>query len=168
MKNAAPKSQDADAKPYVPTLADVEAFKAYMAARKKAAPRLKVAPARRHPFRCSWLTPIERQASTGHVPAIFCNTSGPTSTHAGGWCCGRLSGGDHFRLSQLSASGRHLGAIPNAAADRAACGSVDFGLNRRANPRPYRCHATIARIFANRSESCSVGESEIAPITSPC
>ena len=44
MKNAAPKSQDADAKPYVPTLADAEAFKAYMAAQKKAAPRLKVAP----------------------------------------------------------------------------------------------------------------------------
>ena len=38
MKNAAPKSQDADAKPYVPTLADAEAFKAYMAAQKKAAP----------------------------------------------------------------------------------------------------------------------------------
>ena len=44
MKNAAPKSQGAVVKPYVPTLADAEAFKAYMAAREKAAPRLKVAP----------------------------------------------------------------------------------------------------------------------------
>ena len=43
-QNAAPKAQDADAKPYVPPLADAEAFKAYMAAREKAAPRLKVAP----------------------------------------------------------------------------------------------------------------------------
>ncbi len=37
MENAAPK-------PYVPTLADAEAYKAYMTAREKAAPRLKVAP----------------------------------------------------------------------------------------------------------------------------
>ena len=44
MKNAAPKAQDADAKPYQPTQADVRAFEAYMAAQKKAAPRLKVEP----------------------------------------------------------------------------------------------------------------------------
>ncbi len=44
MKNVAPKAQDADAKPYQPTPADAQAFDAYMAARKKAAPRLKVAP----------------------------------------------------------------------------------------------------------------------------
>jgi hypothetical protein len=44
MKNVVPKAQDADAKPYQPTPADAEAFKAYMAARKKAAPRLKVVP----------------------------------------------------------------------------------------------------------------------------
>ncbi len=44
MKNAAPKVQDAEAKPYQPTPADAQAFKAYMAARKKAAPRLKVVP----------------------------------------------------------------------------------------------------------------------------
>jgi hypothetical protein len=44
MENAAPKAQDADAKPYQPTPADAEAFEAYMAARKKAAPRLKVVP----------------------------------------------------------------------------------------------------------------------------
>ncbi len=44
MKNAPPKAQDADAKPYQPTPADAEALKAYMAARKKAAPRLKVVP----------------------------------------------------------------------------------------------------------------------------
>ena len=44
MKNAAPKAEDADAKPYQPTQADAQAFEAYMAARKKAAPRLKVVP----------------------------------------------------------------------------------------------------------------------------
>ena len=44
MKNAAPKAQDADAKPYQPTQADAQAFEAYMAARKNAAPRLKVGP----------------------------------------------------------------------------------------------------------------------------
>jgi hypothetical protein len=43
MKNA-PKAQDADEKPYQPTQADAHAFEAYLAARKKAAPRLKVAP----------------------------------------------------------------------------------------------------------------------------
>ncbi len=37
-------AQDAAAKSYQPTPADAEAFKAYMAARKKAAPRLKVVP----------------------------------------------------------------------------------------------------------------------------
>ncbi len=42
MKDAAPKAQDADAKPYKPTQADVQAFEAYMAGRKKAAPRLRV------------------------------------------------------------------------------------------------------------------------------
>ncbi len=44
MKNAAPKAQDAEAKPYQPTQANVRAFEAYMAAQKKAAPRLKVEP----------------------------------------------------------------------------------------------------------------------------
>jgi len=44
MKMATPEAQDAAAKPYQPTPADAEAFKAYMAARKKAAPRLKVVP----------------------------------------------------------------------------------------------------------------------------
>ena len=44
MKNAAPKAEDAVAKPYQPTQTDVRAFEAYMAAREKAAPRLKVAP----------------------------------------------------------------------------------------------------------------------------
>ena len=44
MKKAAPKAQHADAKPYEPTPADALAFDAYMAARKKAAPRLKVLP----------------------------------------------------------------------------------------------------------------------------
>ena len=44
MKNAVPKAQDADAKPYQPTRADARAFQAYMAERKKAAPRLKVVP----------------------------------------------------------------------------------------------------------------------------
>jgi hypothetical protein len=43
MKEAAPKAQDI-AKPYQPTQADVRAFETYMAARKKAAPRLKVVP----------------------------------------------------------------------------------------------------------------------------
>jgi hypothetical protein len=43
MKEAAPKAQDI-AKPYQPTQADVQAFETYMAARKKAAPRLKVVP----------------------------------------------------------------------------------------------------------------------------
>ena len=42
MKKVAPKAEDAAAKPYQPTQADAQAFKAYMAARKKAAPRLKV------------------------------------------------------------------------------------------------------------------------------
>ncbi len=44
MKNAAAKAEDADAKPYQPTQADAQAFEAYMAARKKAAPRLKGVP----------------------------------------------------------------------------------------------------------------------------
>src|SRR5271167_3225405 len=44
MKKAAPKAQHADAKPYQPTPADAQALDAYMAARKKAAPRLKVVP----------------------------------------------------------------------------------------------------------------------------
>src|SRR5208283_4819882 len=44
MKVATPEAQDAAAKPYQPTPADAEAFKAYMAARKKAAPGLKVVP----------------------------------------------------------------------------------------------------------------------------
>ncbi len=44
MKNPAPKAQDADAKSYKPTQADAQAFEAYMAGRKKAAPRLKVVP----------------------------------------------------------------------------------------------------------------------------
>ena len=44
MKNPAPKAQDADAKPYQPTPPDAQAFQTYMAARKKAAPRLKVVP----------------------------------------------------------------------------------------------------------------------------
>ena len=43
MKETAPKAQDI-AKPYQPTQADVRAFEAYMVARKKAAPRLKVVP----------------------------------------------------------------------------------------------------------------------------
>ncbi len=47
MENAAPKAQDADAKPYQPTAADAQAFDAYAAARKKAAPRLKVVPGTR-------------------------------------------------------------------------------------------------------------------------
>ena len=42
MKNAAPKAQDTDAKPYVPTPAEVETLKAYRAARAKSGPRLKV------------------------------------------------------------------------------------------------------------------------------
>jgi hypothetical protein len=42
MKNAAPKAQDTDAKPYVPTPAEVETLKAYRAARAKRGPRLKV------------------------------------------------------------------------------------------------------------------------------
>ena len=41
-KAAAPKAQHADAKPYQPTPADAQALDAYLAARKKAAPRLKV------------------------------------------------------------------------------------------------------------------------------
>ena len=44
MKDAAPKAQDAYAKPYQPTQGDVQAFDAYIAARKKSAPRLKVVP----------------------------------------------------------------------------------------------------------------------------
>jgi hypothetical protein len=43
MRNAAPKAQDADAKPYEPTPADSKALEAYMAARAKGGPRLKVA-----------------------------------------------------------------------------------------------------------------------------
>jgi hypothetical protein len=43
MERLASKAQDA-AKPYQPTQADAQAFKAYIAARKKAAPRLKVVP----------------------------------------------------------------------------------------------------------------------------
>jgi hypothetical protein len=39
-----PKAEDADAKPYEPTQADAQALEAYMATRKKAAPRLKVVP----------------------------------------------------------------------------------------------------------------------------
>jgi len=45
MKKAAPKAQHADTKPYQPTPADAQALDAYLAARKKAAPRLKVVPA---------------------------------------------------------------------------------------------------------------------------
>jgi len=39
-----PDAAETPAKPYQPTQADAQAFKAYMAARKKAAPRLKVVP----------------------------------------------------------------------------------------------------------------------------
>ncbi len=44
MKKAAPKALHANAKPYQPTPADAQAFDAYLDARKKAAPRLKVVP----------------------------------------------------------------------------------------------------------------------------
>jgi hypothetical protein len=43
MKNAAPKAQDADAKPYEPTPADAKALEAYRAGQAKKGPRLKVA-----------------------------------------------------------------------------------------------------------------------------
>ena len=42
MKNAAPKAQDTDAKPYVPTPADAKALEAYRAGQAKKGPRLKV------------------------------------------------------------------------------------------------------------------------------
>jgi hypothetical protein len=42
MRNAAPKAQDAAAKRYEPTPADTKALEAYMAARAKSGPRLKV------------------------------------------------------------------------------------------------------------------------------
>ena len=42
-KQTTPKPQEASAKPYEPTPADAQAFKAYMAARAKRGPRLKVA-----------------------------------------------------------------------------------------------------------------------------
>ena len=43
-RKLAPSRETAVAKPYQPTPADAQAFEAYVAARKKAAPRLKVAP----------------------------------------------------------------------------------------------------------------------------
>jgi hypothetical protein len=43
MKNAAPKAQDTDAKPYQPTQADAKALEAYQAGQAKKGPRLKVA-----------------------------------------------------------------------------------------------------------------------------
>jgi hypothetical protein len=42
MKNAAPKAQDTDTKPYQPTPADAKALEAYRAGQAKKGPRLKV------------------------------------------------------------------------------------------------------------------------------
>ena len=63
---------------------------------------------------------------------------------------------------------RDFGPPPCSAQSPSGAGRK-YGRLRGSPPgKPDLCHATIARIFANRSESCSVGESEIAPITSPC